>query len=137
MVSSMQMSLVVALFGLLSLCRAGIIHDYHHHHDLHYHEHPKYAFDYSVSDFHTGDSKSQWETRDGDVVKGQYTVVEPDGTLRTVEYTADDHNGFNAVVKRTEPKHPVPVHTAHHQLHHTVDYGHHHYEAPLYYNHLQ
>ncbi|XP_046687512.1 cuticle protein 19-like [Homalodisca vitripennis] len=67
---------------------------------------PKYAYDYTVSDYHTGDSKSQWETRDGDVVKGQYTLIEPDGSVRTVEYTADDHNGFNAVVKKTEPKVP-------------------------------
>lgn len=69
---------------------------------------PKYAFDYTVADYHTGDSKSQWETRDGDVVKGQYSLIEPDGSVRTVEYTADDHNGFNAVVKKTEPK--VPHH---------------------------
>lgn len=32
--------------------------------------HPKYNFDYSVKDPHTGDFKNQWETRDGDVVKG-------------------------------------------------------------------
>ena len=65
--------------------------------------HPKYAFDYSVQDPHTGDAKSQWETRDGDVVRGQYSVVEPDGTVRVVEYTADDKNGFQAVVKKTRP----------------------------------
>lgn len=46
-----------------------------------------------MSDYHTGDVKSQHETRDGDVVKGSYSVVEPDGTIRTVEYTADKHNG--------------------------------------------
>lgn len=28
-------------------------------------------------------------------------MVEPDGTIRTVSYTADDHNGFNAVVTRS------------------------------------
>lgn len=50
---------------------------------------------------YTGDIKSQWEHRDGDVVKGQYSLVEPDGSIRTVDYTADDHNGFNAVVKKT------------------------------------
>lgn len=33
---------------------------------------PKYAFDYSVNDPHTGDHKTQWETREGDVVKGKY-----------------------------------------------------------------
>lgn len=27
--------------------------------------------------------------------------MEPDGTVRTVHYTADDHSGFNAVVTRS------------------------------------
>lgn len=62
-----------------------------------------------MSDYHTGDVKSQHETRDGDVVKGSYSLVEPDGTIRTVEYTADKVNGFNAVVHRTPP-----AHSAHH-----------------------
>ncbi|KAI8429104.1 hypothetical protein MSG28_007658 [Choristoneura fumiferana] len=62
--------------------------------------HPRYTFNYGVADGHTGDQKSQWESRDGDVVKGQYSLVEPDGTVRTVNYSADDHNGFNAVVSR-------------------------------------
>lgn len=34
------------------------------------------------------------------MVKGEYSLVEPDGTVRVVKYTADDHNGFNAVVSR-------------------------------------
>lgn len=37
---------------------------------------------------------------------GQYTVVEPDGSIRTVDYTADKHNGFNAVVHKTAPISP-------------------------------
>ncbi|XP_014275794.1 cuticle protein 7 [Halyomorpha halys] len=69
---------------------------------------PKYAFDYAISDVHTGDTKSQWETRDGGVVKGEYSLIEPDGSVRTVEYTADPHNGFNAVVKRTKPHYQHP-----------------------------
>lgn len=48
----------------------------------------------------TGDSKSQQESRSGDVVQGSYSLVDPDGTRRIVEYTADPHNGFNAVVQR-------------------------------------
>ncbi|CAG9784928.1 unnamed protein product [Diatraea saccharalis] len=36
----------------------------------------------------------------------QYTVVEPDGSIRTVDYTADKHNGFNAVVHKTAPISP-------------------------------
>ncbi|XP_026761550.2 larval cuticle protein A3A-like [Galleria mellonella] len=65
-----------------------------------YDPHPQYSFAYDVQDGVTGDSKTQHETRDGDVVQGSYSVVEPDGTKRTVEYTADPHNGFNAVVHR-------------------------------------
>ncbi|XP_069668747.1 adult-specific cuticular protein ACP-20-like [Periplaneta americana] len=70
-------------------------------HDVDYYAYPKYSFKYSVNDYHTGDVKSQHEVRDGDVVKGQYSLVEPDGTLRTVDYTADKHSGFNAVVTKT------------------------------------
>ncbi|XP_063821232.1 uncharacterized protein LOC135071372 [Ostrinia nubilalis] len=65
--------------------------------------HPKYEYTYSVADGHTGDNKSQQESRDGDVVKGSYSFHEADGSIRTVEYTADDHNGFNAVVHNTAP----------------------------------
>ncbi|XP_045454716.1 larval cuticle protein A2B-like [Melitaea cinxia] len=65
-----------------------------------YDAHPQYSFAYDVQDGLTGDSKSQHETRDGDVVQGSYSVVDPDGTKRTVDYTADPHNGFNAVVHK-------------------------------------
>ncbi|KAL5278742.1 hypothetical protein ACFFRR_003392 [Megaselia abdita] len=74
---------------------------YHHvKEEVDYHAHPKYDFSYGVHDAHTGDVKEQTESRDGDAVHGSYSVVDPDGYKRTVEYTADDHNGFNAVVKR-------------------------------------
>lgn len=39
-------------------------------------------------------------------------MVEPDGSIRVVEYAADDVNGFNAVVKKIGPslhKAPSPV----------------------------
>ncbi|XP_045472174.1 cuticle protein 19-like isoform X2 [Harmonia axyridis] len=74
---------------------------------------PKYEFKYGVADGHTGDQKTQSEERDGDIVKGSYSLVEPDGTIRTVSYTADDHNGFNAVVTRAghaaHPATPIAV----------------------------
>lgn len=61
----------------------------------------------------TGDQKSQHEVRDGGVVKGSYSVVEPDGSVRVVDYAADDVNGFNAVVKRIGPStHAIPAHPA-------------------------
>lgn len=65
-----------------------------------------YDFEYAVSDPHTGDAKSQKESRRGDSVHGSYSLVDSDGTKRTVEYTADAHNGFNAVVH----KEPLAVH---------------------------
>uniref|UniRef100_A0A182WB97 Uncharacterized protein n=1 Tax=Anopheles minimus TaxID=112268 RepID=A0A182WB97_9DIPT len=68
-----------------------------------YYAHPKYSYNYGVHDSLTGDVKSQVESRDGDVVKGQYSLVEPDGSVRTVDYTADDVNGFNAVVSKSAP----------------------------------
>ncbi|XP_045507025.1 cuticle protein 18.6-like [Colias croceus] len=74
--------------------------EHHDDYDVDYHAHPKYSFDYSVKDPHTGDEKEHWETRDGDKVKGSYTLMETDGTKRIVEYEADDKNGFNAVVHR-------------------------------------
>uniref|UniRef100_A0A182QZV3 Uncharacterized protein n=1 Tax=Anopheles farauti TaxID=69004 RepID=A0A182QZV3_9DIPT len=64
-----------------------------------YYAYPKYKFEYGVKDYHTGDHKSQWEVRDGDVVKGEYTVQEPDGSMRIVKYHADSKNGFEAIVK--------------------------------------
>lgn len=70
--------------------------------------HPNYLFNYGVHDIKTGDIKSQWEHRDGDTVRGQYSLVEADGSVRTVKYTADDHNGFNAVVSKTGVNHHQP-----------------------------
>lgn len=51
-------------------------------------------YSYSVEDPHTGDHKSQHEVRDGDVVKGEYSLLQPDGSFRKVTYSADDHNGY-------------------------------------------
>ncbi|XP_052871674.1 acanthoscurrin-1-like [Anopheles cruzii] len=64
-----------------------------------FYAYPKYKFEYGVKDYHTGDHKSQWEVRDGDVVKGEYTLDEPDGSTRIVKYHADSKNGFEAIVK--------------------------------------
>ncbi|KAH0814377.1 cuticle protein-like [Tenebrio molitor] len=59
-----------------------------------------YDFGYAVNDPLTGDSKSQHEVRRGDVVQGSYSLIDSDGTKRTVNYAADPHNGFNAVVHK-------------------------------------
>ncbi|EDV45943.1 larval cuticle protein A2B [Drosophila erecta] len=68
--------------------------------DEEYDPHPQYKYAYDVQDALSGDSKSQVEERDGDVVRGEYSLVDSDGFKRTVQYTADPVNGFNAVVHR-------------------------------------
>lgn len=57
------------------------------------------SFSYGVADPYTGDYKSQVETRAGDNVQGQYSLLESDGTRRTVDYAAGAE-GFNAVVRK-------------------------------------
>ncbi|KAK9499721.1 hypothetical protein O3M35_002715 [Rhynocoris fuscipes] len=68
--------------------------------DAEYDPNPQYTYSYQVEDAVTGDSKAQSETRQGDVVQGSYSLIEPDGSRRTVDYTADPVSGFNAVVRR-------------------------------------
>ncbi|XP_046749099.1 adult-specific cuticular protein ACP-22-like [Diprion similis] len=72
--------------------------DKHGHHHTDYVAHPKYEFDYGVSDHHTHDKKHHKEHRDGKKVTGEYSVHEPGGNVRTVHYHADHHGGFHAVV---------------------------------------
>ncbi|KAJ0179795.1 hypothetical protein K1T71_004386 [Dendrolimus kikuchii] len=67
-----------------------------------YDAHPRYAFEYAVNDPRTGDIKQQKEERNGDVVKGQYSLVEPDGSVRTVNYVADWETGFHADVRNSK-----------------------------------
>ncbi|XP_013187199.2 larval cuticle protein A2B [Amyelois transitella] len=93
---------------------APVSHAYSGHGHEDYYSHPKYHYSYSVEDPHTGDHKSQHESRDGDVVKGEYSLLQPDGTFRKVSYSADDHNGFNAVVHNSGPSHHVYSSQYHH-----------------------
>ncbi|XP_023172870.1 larval cuticle protein A2B [Drosophila hydei] len=62
--------------------------------------HPQYSYSYDVQDNLSGDSKGHVEERDGDVVRGEYSLIDADGFKRTVTYTADSINGFNAIVRR-------------------------------------
>ncbi|XP_047507545.1 uncharacterized protein LOC125051342 [Pieris napi] len=67
---------------------------------------PSYSFGYGVSDAQTGDVKTVWESKDGDTFKGHYSVIEPDGSMRTVEYSAGPDTGFiaaNSDANQNEP----------------------------------
>lgn len=72
----------------------------------------QYEFHYSVHDPHTGDIKSQKESRKDDKVEGSYELIDSDGFRRLVKYKADDHSGFEAIVLRepTDIKIPQPEH---------------------------
>lgn len=69
---------------------------------------PNYSYSYSIQDSWSGDIKSQHESRQGDSVRGQYRMLESDGTERIVDYSADDRDGFKAVV-RHQPNAAVTV----------------------------
>ncbi|XP_037826933.1 adult-specific cuticular protein ACP-22-like [Lucilia sericata] len=87
-----------------------------------YYAYPKYDFSYGVKDTKTGDIKSHSESRDGGNVKGSYSLKEADGTTRVVEYSADKHKGFNAVVHTLG--HANGGHDAGHYYGHDDHYGH-------------
>ncbi|KAK7867082.1 hypothetical protein R5R35_004018 [Gryllus longicercus] len=95
----MAFKLVLALC-LVAACRAAVVPQSVVESAEPFDANPQYTYAYSVNDGVTGDSKVQQETRSGDLVQGSYSLVDPDGTRRTVDYTADPVNGFNAVVSK-------------------------------------
>lgn len=67
------------------------------------------------------------EVRDGGVIKGSYSVVDSDGFIRTVKYTADPKEGFKAEVIREPTDIVVKIPTPSPQSllrHHAVVKGH-------------
>jgi len=69
---------------------------------------PAYKYSYGVADKITGDQKSAYEVRDGAVTKGSYSLVQPDGVLRTVNYISTPHGGFQAqVINKGVAGHPA------------------------------
>ncbi|CAH2067433.1 unnamed protein product, partial [Iphiclides podalirius] len=78
--------MIAKIFVLFALVAAASASDYS-------------AFSYGVADPYTGDFKNQIERRAGGNVLGQYSLLESDGTRRTVDYAAGAQ-GFNAVVRK-------------------------------------
>lgn len=59
-----------------------------------------YSYGYSVDSPESGDIKSAQEEKDSQgVVRGSYSLVQPDGRVRVVSYVADALHGFRADVK--------------------------------------
>jgi len=55
---------------------------------------PKYFFQYQVANDEKQTYIAQTESRDGDVVTGEYSFVNPLGHLITVKYNANDVDGY-------------------------------------------
>lgn len=60
-----------------------------------------FNFAYAVNDPATANQQSHKATSDGDVTRGEYRVLLPDGRTQIVRYTADWRNGYNAEVKHS------------------------------------
>ncbi|KAG7159746.1 Cuticle protein 18.6-like 3 [Homarus americanus] len=55
---------------------------------------------YEVHARSTGDKKSAREERRGDVVVGQYSAMDPDGSLCVVDYSVAPDTDFQATVTK-------------------------------------
>lgn len=63
----------------------------------------QYEYRYAVDDPISGVINDRWEHRHGEYVKGAYSVLEPDGKVRTVDYEVDGPKGFHAVIRTQIP----------------------------------
>ncbi|XP_021956811.1 extensin-3 [Folsomia candida] len=72
---------------VLSCVTVGVVHG----------ANPNYSYHVKIDDAAHANYQEKAETRKGPDAVGFYSVVDPNGSLRTVEYTADDR-GFNPTV---------------------------------------
>ncbi|XP_066138314.1 putative uncharacterized protein DDB_G0271606 isoform X2 [Euwallacea fornicatus] len=75
-----------------------------------YDPNPSYQFGFDVKDDQYTNYQTRKEERDGKTITGSYSVVDADGYIRTVKYTADPKEGFKAEVSRepTDIKIKIP-----------------------------
>lgn len=59
---------------------------------------PNYQFGFDVKDDLYTNYQNRKEQREGGRIQGSYSVVDSDGFVRTVKYTADPKEGFKAEV---------------------------------------
>ncbi|XP_066966815.1 cuticle protein 19-like [Macrobrachium rosenbergii] len=68
-----------------------------------------FDFEYAVNDQYKGLDFAHDSQSDGNVVKGEYHVLLPDGRTQFVSYTADNDNGYQAeVTYEGEAQYPEP-----------------------------
>jgi Insect cuticle protein len=61
-----------------------------------------YEFKYEVNDAATQQEFGHMESREGDVVTGEYRVLLPDGRTQVVKYVADK-DGYRPTIEYLEP----------------------------------
>ncbi|KAG5868351.1 hypothetical protein JTB14_023137 [Gonioctena quinquepunctata] len=71
-----------------------------HQHVLYQIHNPSYQFGFDVKDDLYTNYQNRKEQREGNKITGSYSVVDSDGFIRTVSYTADPKEGFKAEVTR-------------------------------------
>lgn len=64
---------------------------------------PDYNYAYGVQDPKNMNHQNHQESRNGDMVKGEYRVLQADGIVRIVRYTAGGPSGFQATVTYEKP----------------------------------
>ncbi|CAG4997467.1 unnamed protein product [Parnassius apollo] len=69
---------------------------------------PQYNFAYGTNDANTGNYKSQQDNYRGDNVLGQYSLLQPNGITRNVDYRANDYSAFNALVNNGRKQNNAP-----------------------------
>ncbi|KDR12507.1 cuticle protein isoform X2 [Zootermopsis nevadensis] len=65
-----------------------------------YDPNPHYQFAFDVKDDEFTNYQNRKEQREGGKISGSYSVVDSDGFIRTVKYTANPEEGFKAQVTR-------------------------------------
>ncbi|XP_065164259.1 larval cuticle protein A2B-like isoform X2 [Atheta coriaria] len=62
-----------------------------------------YSYSYSIQKPEYGIVTHHWEKRHGSVVTGGYSMLDPNGKVRVVEYHVDGGHGFKAFVQYRRP----------------------------------
>ncbi|KAF2900588.1 hypothetical protein ILUMI_05598, partial [Ignelater luminosus] len=62
-----------------------------------------YSFGYAVEAAETGVVTQHWEERRGEIVRGEYSLLDADGRVRVVLYQVEGDGGFRAVVTFRPP----------------------------------
>ncbi|GAB0090467.1 activating signal cointegrator 1 complex subunit 2 homolog [Sergentomyia squamirostris] len=90
-----------------------------------------YQFGFDVKDDEYTNYQNRKEIRDGGVIKGSYSVVDSDGFIRTVTYTADPKEGFKAEVVREPTDIVVKTPAPHLADHRHQQHNNHQYSSPV------